>query len=64
MVDQMIQQWPGNHATWVFGEGVALAVFNYILNYLQKTTISLLKKVYPDWKNGITLYKNKMNQPK
>jgi len=64
MVDQFIQNWPTNPGSWIFGEGLALAVLNYILTVLQGQVLTMLKKVYPNWKGDLTLYKNKMNQPK
>lgn len=64
MILQYIMNWPNNPVNWLFGEGLALAILNYILNWLQSQTVFTLKKIYPNWNKDLTLYKNKMNQPK
>jgi hypothetical protein len=43
MVIQYVMDWPNNPMNWLFAEGIALAVLNYILNQIQQVTIKALK---------------------
>ena len=43
MIDQYIQSWPQNPVSWIFWEGLILAVLNNILVWLQNQTVKNLK---------------------
>ena len=45
MIDQYIQSWPQNPVSWIFWEGLILAVLNNILVWLQNQTIKYLRKI-------------------
>ena len=44
MIDQYIQSWPQNPVSWIFWEGLILAVLKNILVWLQNQTIKYLRK--------------------
>jgi hypothetical protein len=64
MVLQYLLNLPSNPASWVAWEGMAVVILNAIAGMIQSQTLFTIKKVYPNWRRDLTLYKNKNNQPK